>query len=222
MDHAASSTPILGNRYQLLQTLGTGGMAVVYRARDLRLERPVAIKVLREDYSKNETFRQQFRQEALAAAKKLENEQSGKMQVGIAMIYAKYGDADQMAYYERIFKSDLVQGFDKIGMLNSMTFFASRQEPKIQRRALPIYEYEYKNGGMYTQMFTPQYINFLKDNLLGSIEKFKAEEEKAKKDGNANAADIARGKRTDAEALLADYEKMIASFPKETEGEAGH
>lgn len=68
MDHAASSTPILGNRYQLLQTLGTGGMAVVYRARDLRLERPVAIKVLREDYSKNETFRQQFRQEALAAA----------------------------------------------------------------------------------------------------------------------------------------------------------
>ncbi len=160
--------------------------------------------------------------EALAAAKKLENEQSGKMQVGIAMIYAKYGDADQMAYYERVFKSDLVQGFDKIGMLNSMTFFASRQEPKIQRRALPIYEYEYKNGGMYTQMFTPQYINFLKDNLLGSIEKFKAEEEKAKKDGNANAADIARGKRTDAEALLADYEKMIASFPKETEGEAGH
>ncbi len=68
MENAVQNPTILGGRYQLLQTLGTGGMAVVYRARDLRLERSVAIKVLREDYSHNEGFRQQFRQEALAAA----------------------------------------------------------------------------------------------------------------------------------------------------------
>ena len=137
------------------------------------------------------------------------------MQTGVAMIYAKYGDADQIAYYEKIFQSNLVQGFDKLGIMNSMTFFAARQDPKIQRRTLPIFESEYKNGGMYTQMFMPQYIGYLKDNLLNSIEKYKAEEEKAKKDGNTNAADIAKGKRTDAEALLGDYEKMIAGFPKE-------
>ncbi len=156
---------------------------------------------------------------ALEACKALENEQSSKMQTGVAMIYAKNGEADQMAYYEKIFKSNLVQGFDRIGILNSLTFFASRQDPKIQRRTLPIFENEYKNGGMYAQVFMPQYLGYLKDNLLNSIEKYKAEEEKAKKDGNANAADIAKGKRTDAEALLADYEKMIAGFPKE---EAGH
>ena len=63
-----SDTPLLGNRYQLQQTLGTGGMAVVYLARDLMLERPVAIKVLRQDFSRDEAFRERFRQEARAAA----------------------------------------------------------------------------------------------------------------------------------------------------------
>jgi serine/threonine-protein kinase len=68
MGNPTSSAPVLGNRYQLLETLGTGGMAVVYRAYDLRLERPVAIKVLRQDYSQSEAFRERFRQEAKAAA----------------------------------------------------------------------------------------------------------------------------------------------------------
>ncbi|HNT54499.1 MAG TPA: protein kinase [Anaerolineaceae bacterium] len=64
----AASKPILSNRYQLLQAIGTGGMAVVYRARDMLLERPVAIKVLRENYSRSEDFRERFKQEAQAAA----------------------------------------------------------------------------------------------------------------------------------------------------------
>jgi serine/threonine-protein kinase len=59
---------ILNNRYQLDERLGTGGMAVVYRARDLMLERPVAIKILRENFSKDPEFRERFRQEARAAA----------------------------------------------------------------------------------------------------------------------------------------------------------
>lgn len=68
MMNQQSSATMLGNRYQLLQTIGTGGMAVVYRARDTMLERPVAIKVLREDFSQGQDFRDRFRQEALAAA----------------------------------------------------------------------------------------------------------------------------------------------------------
>ncbi len=69
MEQAAAATPsLLGNRYRLVQTLGTGGMAVVYRAHDTMLERPVAIKILREDFSQTEDFRVRFREEALAAA----------------------------------------------------------------------------------------------------------------------------------------------------------
>jgi eukaryotic-like serine/threonine-protein kinase len=59
---------ILNKRYQLLEPLGKGGMAVVYRARDLMLERLVAVKVLREDYTGAPDFQERFRQEARAAA----------------------------------------------------------------------------------------------------------------------------------------------------------
>ncbi len=59
---------LLNNRYQLLEQLGKGGMAVVYRARDTMLERDVAIKVLRESYSRDPAFLERFRQEAKAAA----------------------------------------------------------------------------------------------------------------------------------------------------------
>jgi serine/threonine-protein kinase len=59
---------ILNDRYQLEQTLGTGGMAIVYKAKDLMLERYVAVKALREDFSQDVAFRERFRQEAKAAA----------------------------------------------------------------------------------------------------------------------------------------------------------
>jgi len=62
------SSSLLGNRYQLQQSLGSGGMANIYRARDLMLDRAVAIKVLREDFSQDPNFRERFRQEARAAA----------------------------------------------------------------------------------------------------------------------------------------------------------
>ena len=59
---------LLNNRYQLLERLGAGGMSDVFRARDLMLERSVAIKVLHEKYSNDTAFQQRFRQEARAAA----------------------------------------------------------------------------------------------------------------------------------------------------------
>ena len=59
---------LLNNRYALQKRVGKGGMAVVYEAHDLMLERTVAIKILRETFSKDPAFRERFRQEAKAAA----------------------------------------------------------------------------------------------------------------------------------------------------------
>lgn len=65
---AMNEGTVLNNRYQLLEHLGRGGMSDVFRARDLMLERYVAIKVLHENYSNDEAFQKRFRQEARAAA----------------------------------------------------------------------------------------------------------------------------------------------------------
>ncbi|GAB1471831.1 hypothetical protein MASR2M66_27090 [Chloroflexota bacterium] len=59
---------LLNDRYQLQEVLGSGGMANVYLARDVVLDRSVAIKVLRKEYSENENFQKQFWLEARSAA----------------------------------------------------------------------------------------------------------------------------------------------------------
>ena len=59
---------VLAGRYRVESTLGSGGMAVVYRAEDDILGRTVALKTLHNDYAEMPTFRRRFRQEARAMA----------------------------------------------------------------------------------------------------------------------------------------------------------
>ncbi len=59
---------VLGGRYRILSTLGTGGMAVVYKAEDAVLGRRVALKTLHERYAEEDSFRSRFKQEARAMA----------------------------------------------------------------------------------------------------------------------------------------------------------
>ena len=58
----------LDNRYEILEIIGTGGMAVVYKARCHRLNRLVAIKILKDDFSREEEFRRRFHAEGEAVA----------------------------------------------------------------------------------------------------------------------------------------------------------
>ena len=63
-----SQPRLLGGRYELDTVIGRGGMAEVYRARDLRLDRVVAVKTLRSDMARDPTFQARFRREAQSAA----------------------------------------------------------------------------------------------------------------------------------------------------------
>ena len=60
---------ILNDRYALEEKVGEGGMAVTYRARDLQLNRQVAIKLLREQFTSDPQYVERFRWEAQAAAR---------------------------------------------------------------------------------------------------------------------------------------------------------
>lgn len=59
---------LIADRYEVLEKTGTGGMSVVYRAKDHKLNRTVAIKVLKQEFSDNANFVSKFRVEAQAAA----------------------------------------------------------------------------------------------------------------------------------------------------------
>ena len=59
---------VLGTRYEILEKIGTGGMGDVYKAHDRRLDRIVAIKILKAQYNDETGFIKKFKRESLAAA----------------------------------------------------------------------------------------------------------------------------------------------------------
>lgn len=59
---------MIGDRYEILERIGTGGMSDVYKSKDHKLNRHVAVKVLKQEFSENTNFVSKFRMEAQAAA----------------------------------------------------------------------------------------------------------------------------------------------------------
>ncbi|HEY6284130.1 MAG TPA: protein kinase, partial [Ktedonobacteraceae bacterium] len=90
---------VLGDRYQLQDPIGRGGMATIYRARDVRMDRVVAVKVLREVYSTDPKFVRRFQVEAKAA--------SALQHPNIVQVY-DYGQTDGNYYIVM----ELVEGTD--------------------------------------------------------------------------------------------------------------
>lgn len=60
---------VLNGRYEIIEKIGSGGMAVVYRGKDKKLDRYVTVKVLREEFNGDEEFIERFRSEACSAAR---------------------------------------------------------------------------------------------------------------------------------------------------------
>ena len=59
---------MLDNRYEIVEKIGTGGMAIVFKAKDHRLNRFVAVKIMKEELAEDEEFRRRFRAESQAVA----------------------------------------------------------------------------------------------------------------------------------------------------------
>jgi serine/threonine-protein kinase len=80
---------VIGDRYEVLEKIGTGGMSDVYKAKDHKLNRLVAVKVLKQEFSENENFVSKFRVEAQSTA--------GLMHPNIVNVY-DVGDEDGINY----------------------------------------------------------------------------------------------------------------------------
>ena len=109
---------MISDRYEIIDKVGSGGMADVYKAKDHRLNRFVAIKVLRQEYSSDAKFVAKFRAEAQLVA--------GLSHPNIVNVY----DVDEDENYNYIVM-ELVEGitlkkFEKRESLMSMRLWESR------------------------------------------------------------------------------------------------
>lgn len=74
---------LLGERYELLEVIGYGGMALVYKAKDILLNRLVAVKILKSEFNDNEQFIKKFQRESQAAASLSHNNIVNVFDVGV-------------------------------------------------------------------------------------------------------------------------------------------
>ncbi len=111
MDNDKYIGRLLDGRYEILEVIGTGGMAVVYKARCHRLNRLVAVKILKDEFSQDEDFRRRFQAESQAVAM--------LSHPNIVSVYdvSTYGDADFIVM-ELIEGISLKQYMEKKGVLN--------------------------------------------------------------------------------------------------------
>jgi serine/threonine-protein kinase len=114
-------TQVLNNRYELERPIGQGGMASVYRARDLRLGRAVAVKVLHPRYADDQEFIQRFDHEAMSAARLSAHPH-------IVDVY-DVGEDNNIHYIVM----ELIEGED-------LKWLIDREAPMTINRALPIVE----------------------------------------------------------------------------------
>jgi aminopeptidase N len=147
---------------------------------------------------------------ALALAKPLENEKSSKMITGVAQLYGGFGGKDVFPFFEKSLSGTILQGFDQLSVLNSMTYFVTRHDVEIAERAFPLYSKLSSEGGYYTKMFLPQNINYLLEHFQTKIAMLKEEIEAHEKNKDAAYADQARKQSKAYEVLIEKFSTLVS------------
>ena len=128
---------ILGERYELGAMIGTGGMADVYLAQDVRLNRQVAIKILRSDLARDPSFVTRFNKEALSVA--------ALNHPGIVSVYDS-GKEDSPSGAMPYIVMEYVEGKTLREIVNKGERFALNRAVEIAEGILVALQYSHKNG----------------------------------------------------------------------------
>tara|TARA_R110002072_G_scaffold302889_1_gene489483 strand:- start:3248 stop:5902 length:2655 start_codon:yes stop_codon:yes gene_type:complete len=148
-------------------------------------------------------------EKALAIAESLENEKSSSMLGGIAQLYSTSSDTSKFTFFENAFNGNVVQGFDKLGLLNSMTIYlVNIEDPKILSRSVDIYTNLSKSGGMYMKMFLPQNINYLLDQIDSQMISLRTNLTGQEENANPLYADQTRKKIKEFESAIKELEEL--------------
>jgi aminopeptidase N len=145
---------------------------------------------------------------AVALAEGLEKERSSKMMFGISQIYAGFGDSTKYDFFTNALNGNIVQGFDKLGLMSSFTYYLTRMEPEYMGKAIDVYADLAENGGFYMKMFAPQNLSY----LLKDLDKKKAAEEdilsEHENNNDAAYADQSRKKIAMIDDLITRYSEL--------------
>ncbi|MFZ9809141.1 MAG: protein kinase domain-containing protein [Candidatus Nanopelagicaceae bacterium] len=128
---------MLGERYELGAMIGTGGMADVYLAQDVRLNRQVAIKILRSDLARDPSFVTRFNKEALSVA--------ALNHPGIVSVYDS-GKEDSPSGAMPYIVMEYVEGKTLRELVNKGERFALNRAVEITEGILIALQYSHKNG----------------------------------------------------------------------------
>ena len=128
---------MLGERYELGAMIGTGGMADVYLAQDVRLNRQVAIKILRSDLARDPSFVTRFNKEALSVA--------ALNHPGIVSVYDS-GKEDSPSGAMPYIVMEYVEGKTLREIVNKGERFALNRAVEITEGILIALQYSHKNG----------------------------------------------------------------------------
>jgi len=128
---------ILGERYELGAMIGTGGMADVYLAQDVRLNRQVAIQILRSDLARDPSFVTRFNKEALSVA--------ALNHPGIVSVYDS-GKEDSPSGAMPYIVMEYVEGKTLREIVNKGERFALNRAVEIAEGILIALQYSHKNG----------------------------------------------------------------------------
>ncbi len=129
----STAKKLLGKRYEVGEMIGSGGMADVYRGVDTRLNREVAIKILRSDLARDPAFIARFKKEALAAA--------GLSHSGIVAVYDS-GEDSGSSYIVM----ELVNGRTLRDLLQSNDVITINRALEITAGILDALEYSHRKG----------------------------------------------------------------------------
>ena len=109
---------------------------------------------------------------AVGKVKQWENETSSKTLVIVAQVYAQNGDKNCYSFFNKVLKSNFLQGYDQLIVLNSMTYYLTRQTLVELESAFEMYTYLQVNGTAITKQFIGQnctYISSFIDDKIGKL-----------------------------------------------------